>query len=112
MTKLQLAGNIGIGNQTMISMDRQYRTRDGREVRIYALDGGQEKSIIHGAVKEKGAWNATTWSKGGTYYGDGHRHKNDLVEVTAETPKIKTALQSLADRYYIEQETRLMQKAG
>jgi hypothetical protein len=32
----------------MISMDKQYRTRDGREVRIYAVDGGG-KYPIHGA---------------------------------------------------------------
>lgn len=32
-----------------ISMDKQYRTRDGREVRIYAVDGG-EAEPVHGAI--------------------------------------------------------------
>ena len=33
----------------MISKDKQYKTRDGREVRVYATDGAGEFPI-HGAV--------------------------------------------------------------
>ena len=52
----------------MISKDKQYRTRDGREVRIYATDGATS-GMVHGAIKESIGWLAYTWDKdGGTYY--------------------------------------------
>lgn len=52
----------------MISKDKQYRTRDGREVRIYAMDGATS-GMVHGAIKESIGWLAYTWDKdGGTYY--------------------------------------------
>lgn len=48
----------------MISMDKQYRTRDGREVRIYAVDGIHTKNI-HGAIKQKDGWAIKTWQEDG-----------------------------------------------
>ena len=48
----------------MISIDKQYRTRDGREVRIYATDGGHGK-IIHGAIKNGPYWEAFSWQSNG-----------------------------------------------
>jgi len=41
----------------MIDINKQYRTRDGREVRIYATDGIMPRPI-HGAVK---SWYDSTW---------------------------------------------------
>ena len=41
------------------------RTRDGREARIYALDGGTNRNIIHGAIFSKGAWISQTWDSAG-----------------------------------------------
>ena len=69
----------------MIDKSKQYRTRDGREVRIYATDGGG-KDHIHGAVKnECGSWVAEQWYGGGKYAHCGV-HMKDLIEVR---PRIK-----------------------
>jgi hypothetical protein len=48
----------------MISKDKQYRTRDGREVRIYATDGFGD-ATIHGAVKRQDDWDCICWTKDG-----------------------------------------------
>ena len=62
-----------------ISLDKKYRTRDGREVRIYAVDGHVEEPI-HGAIKDYyGLWNHSSW------FNDGQniykKHNADLIEV-------------------------------
>jgi len=44
----------------MISMDKTYRTRDGREVRIYATDGGGMHPV-HGSIKMNYGWRSCTW---------------------------------------------------
>jgi len=45
----------------MISKNKTYRTRDGREVRIYATDGDYP-FVVHGAIKnEDGHWNPCQW---------------------------------------------------
>lgn len=48
----------------MIDINKQYRTRDGREVRIYAMDGGDlfEDRTIHGAVKSRDWWVFVVWN--------------------------------------------------
>jgi hypothetical protein len=60
----------------MIDPKKQYRTRDGREVRIYAVDGGGHKPV-HGAIREGDEWIATSWLQGGV----GALHINSLIEV-------------------------------
>jgi len=66
-----------------IDMKKQYRTRDGREVRIYAVDGGGYKTV-HGAILHPGeGWMGHWWGTDGT---DGGTHDKDLVEVR---PRIK-----------------------
>ncbi len=62
----------------MISKDKQYRTRDGREVRIYATDG-KDSNAVHGAVFRNGMWLITTWRADGCYAGV--KSDNDLIEV-------------------------------
>ena len=63
----------------MIDINKQYRTRDGREVRIYAIDGGGPKKPVHGAVKEKDGWYMLAWSKNGVV---SNIDRNlDLIEV-------------------------------
>jgi hypothetical protein len=70
----------------MIRMDKTYRTRDGRLVRIYALDGGG-KQPIHGSVKdEDGSWKPISWCSGGTQWGERIKNDYDLIEVK---PRIK-----------------------
>jgi len=65
----------------MISKDKTYRTRDGREVRIYATDGC-ETGAIHGAIKREDGWFITTWRCDGV----SALHQYDLIEVK---PRIK-----------------------
>jgi hypothetical protein len=63
----------------MIDKSKTYRTRDGREVRIYATDGTMFKTI-HGAICIDGKWDAAQWYDVGTYYG-GRDSQWDLIEV-------------------------------
>lgn len=44
----------------MISKDKKYRTRDGRDVRIYAVDGGCGHTV-HGAYFSRGQWLLSGW---------------------------------------------------
>lgn len=68
----------------MIDKSKQYRTRDGREVRIYATDGGG--STVHGAVLYNGEyWRQHCWSLRGEYDISRESHL-DLIEVK---PRIK-----------------------
>ena len=50
----------------MISVDKQYRTKNGYEVRIYAVDGnGLYK--VHGAVFIHGGWHPNSWPANGKH---------------------------------------------
>ena len=69
----------------MIELGKKYQTRDGCEVRIYAVDGGG-RFPVHGAVKlDDGTWRQEEWTLTGSYNGekDGHTLPNalDLIEV-------------------------------
>ena len=61
-----------------ISMDKQYRTKDGREVRIYAVDGGGYYPV-HGAIKTDNGWDNTCWEKNGQYVT--YQTDSDLREI-------------------------------
>jgi hypothetical protein len=63
----------------MIDPKKQYRTRDGREVRIYAVDGGDE-FCVHGAIYRPslGAWEPRQWPATGHL---GGMSASDLIEV-------------------------------
>lgn len=54
---------------------KEYRTRDGRRARVYALDGGGAHPM-HGAVYNhgSGAWEPTSWMSCGGYL----HAKNDI----------------------------------
>ena len=65
----------------MIDIKKQYRTRDGREVRIYATDGGG-RNPIHGSVKDEDGWIFQVWPKSGRYFEDDDEdYRIDLIEV-------------------------------
>ena len=65
----------------MISKDKQYRTRDGREVRIYATDG-RALQEVQGAILENNGWEVRSWDKHGFWVGgDMEYHPADLIEV-------------------------------
>jgi len=71
----------------MISKDKTYRTRDGREVRIYATDGCIG-APVQGAIKIGHEWHLGHWTKDGIYglYGSSQAHDYALIEVK---PRIK-----------------------
>jgi hypothetical protein len=68
----------------LIDKDKTYRTRDGREVRIYATDGHPNEPV-HGAFKDNDQrWNITAWHLDGSNI---YRPESyDLIEVK---PRIK-----------------------
>ena len=68
----------------MISKDKQYRTRDGREVRIYATDGGPDWPV-QGAIKLADGWIPFIWNTQGCCSCLGITD-GDLIEVK---PRIK-----------------------
>lgn len=67
----------------MIDKSKDYKTRDGREVRIYATDGGGAKPI-HGAVLNNGKWVSHIWTAAG--FLQDVACSSDLIEVR---PRIK-----------------------
>ena len=64
----------------MIDPKKQYRTRDGREVRIYAVDGGGPLSV-HGAIYKPclEEWETRQWPATG-HYGTENPSPCDLIE--------------------------------
>jgi len=69
----------------MIDKDKQYETRDGREVRIYATDGGGEYPV-HGAIKRSDRWVSASWGSQGHVVKSCREDPDDLIEVK---PRIK-----------------------
>ena len=67
----------------MISLDKQYKTRDGREVRVFMVDGGGEWPIL-GAYKDQDAWYCNEWTSKGTHNYAGTTNGYDLIEVVPE----------------------------
>ena len=63
----------------MLDINKQYRTRDGREVRIYATDGAGIRPV-HGAIKTDEGWVREDWSSDGGFGGN-MRFSDDLIEV-------------------------------
>jgi hypothetical protein len=69
----------------MIEKNRTYRTRDGREVRIYATDGGSYTPImgatLYTSKEGKLWWESARWTEDGAYDVYGRETKTDLIEV-------------------------------
>lgn len=63
----------------MIDPSKEYRTRDGREVRIYAVDG-YGGCPIHGAIYEADGWHKASWRSDGRWCVTGE-YPSDLIEV-------------------------------
>lgn len=65
----------------MIDKNKVYKTRDGREVRIYATDGS-ENYPVHGAILNHGSWQPKWWTAYGNAYGNIlYESPHDLIEV-------------------------------
>ena len=62
----------------MIDINKKYRTRHGREVRIYATDGAKNK--VHGAILTDEGWEHRTWISDGRIVLC-QEHDYDLIEV-------------------------------
>lgn len=69
----------------MIDPKKTYRTRDGREVRIYAVDGAMEYNV-HGAIKNHDGWDVASWMDDGSALSAHRFIDSDLIEVK---PRIK-----------------------
>jgi len=69
----------------MIDINKKYQTRDGREVRIYATDGGVPTRSIHGAVNCAGKWYIQSWSSDGKV----RLTANDQVDLIEIRPRHK-----------------------
>jgi|TARA_R110000851_G_scaffold177474_1_gene324290 hypothetical protein len=63
----------------MIDINKKYRTKDGRKVRIYATDGAGGL-LVHGAVKGSEGWSIMKWASYGSVYRQS-QSPADLVEV-------------------------------
>ena len=72
----------------MIDINKKYRTRDGREARIYAMDGWKTHSV-HGAFKTNEGWALCSWNREGTVSPLNDECDLDLVEVK---PRIQRAV--------------------
>jgi hypothetical protein len=76
----------------MISKDKQYKTREGEEVRIYATDGAYDFPI-HGAVLKDEGWEDNTWKNDGGFNGRSESYY-DLIEIV---PKVKVWVEYCLD---------------
>ncbi len=83
----------------MIDINKKYRTRDGREVRIYSVDANN-LDTVHGAHLHKdGQWMVASWGMDGARCGY-EETSMDLIEVK---PRIqKTVWLSFWSNNYIE----------
>jgi len=57
---------------------KTYRTRDGREARVYAVDGSGPY-CIQGALLEKSGWRPTGWTTAGRYFAWDEESDCDLL---------------------------------
>lgn len=68
----------------MIDPKKQYRTRQGAEVRIYAVDGDEDMPI-HGAILTKHGWKVNSWARDGKWC----PNVNDGVDLIEVKPRIE-----------------------
>ena len=67
-----------------IEIGKQYRTRGGQEVRIYATDGDEEMPV-HGAVLTKQGWRVDSWTLDGKWC----QNVTDAIDLVEVRPRIK-----------------------
>ena len=68
-----------------VEMGKEYTTRDGRAVRIYAVCCGGDYPV-HGATWRDGVWCPDSWTSEGRFINYEGYNKFDLIEVK---PKVK-----------------------
>jgi hypothetical protein len=70
------------GEVIMIDINKQYRTRDGREVKLLMTDAGSNRPVIGAFQHEDGTWVPCAWLSNGQYAPfDNYCSNFDLVEV-------------------------------
>jgi hypothetical protein len=77
-----------------IDKNKQYKTRDGQEVRIYATDGTGER-CVHGSVFLDCGWVAGVWTADGFHRPSKTQDAFDLIEIK---PRIKFERWALVER--------------
>ena len=60
-----------------IEVGKSYNTRDGRQVRIYAIDGSGGQPV-HGAFLSGGEWTSQTWDVQGQFI-EGETSNLDVI---------------------------------
>ncbi len=89
----------------MIELGKQYRTEDGCEARIYALDAGGQ-TPVHGAIKRSGLWIVTSWPKEGRW--SISNPENNLVEVKPRIQRevwVNVCRNEVNDEWYFNRQT-------
>ena len=82
-----------------VEVGKSYKTRNGREVRIYAVDGAGD-TAIHGAVwSNLGTWRSTSWYADGSYL-ECVSHDWDIVIPRNETETQAAGLKYLLRKLY------------
>lgn len=72
----------------MISINKKYKTRRGREVRIYAVDA-KGNYPVHGAIRDpKGQWELESWTTDGEYILN-RTNNMDLIEIDEQGVDIR-----------------------
>lgn len=74
-----------MGEDNLISLNKSYVTKDGRPVRLYAIDAGGEYPV-HGAIwrEDEQYWESATWTARGKYFYYGFYYvfgRDDLKEL-------------------------------
>ena len=87
----------------MIDINKQYRTRDGREARIYATDGTDDQSI-HGAVKDGNGWTIAAWYSDGVHARSNRNGPRDLIEIRPRHKRTVWVTVYPMNRYQISDE--------
>ena len=68
-------------SEQLVSMDKEYRTRDGKEVRVLCVDTKLATGeSVAGIITQGPTPRVTTWYKDGAYLGE-VPHGDDLIEV-------------------------------
>jgi hypothetical protein len=63
-----------------IDINKKYKTKNGHEVRLYAIDGAEPHSV-HGAYFKDGNWYSNTWRANGKIYDIAEQLDFNLIEV-------------------------------
>jgi hypothetical protein len=64
----------------MIDMNKQYKTRDGKAVRLFCVDGAKSAPIVGMTIDEYGNEANQAWHIDGTSAGTGTSPNRDLIE--------------------------------